>query len=418
MIPKGVRNLLLTAALLAVALPAGKTLRRWADIHTPELFKLDFALYYATAQQGRSEGFRTLYDVDAQRRAFTRVSPELYLFPTTYTPPMAMLVVPLSFLSLDRAYRIWSLLLLLSLAICAGALAPGRPLERLLQAAMVLVPYPAVLGLQEGQVIALQMAAVGVAVWLLRRGREAAAGVALLPLVLKPQGFVLVPFALLVSGRRRAFTAFLVAALLLGFAVLSVIGLDGARAYLARLAYASAHPREFWVGYAYTATMHFSTAWGRALMQATAVLLALFAAFRHRGRVEMGLAAAILASLLASPYLHLYDLTLLFVAGWLTLRALPSPLTAMYLLVVYVFLVLCTHQNVGIAGRWVLLLEAVWLVALSLLPPKLYAPSSSLRTADSGGSAASLGESSGSFSGQAMPIPGSSQRTPISSARS
>lgn len=366
-------KILLAAALVAVAVPAGRTLRRWSEIRTPELFKVDFALYYATALQGRTLGWNTLYDLDKQREAFTRVSPELYLFPTTYTPPMALLIAPLTALSLDSAYRAWSLLLLLSLAVCAALLAPGNAAARALQGAMVLVPYPAVLGMQMGQVIALQLAALAVSVWLLRRGREAAAGFALLPVVLKPQGFVLVPFALLAAGRRRAFAAFLVAALLLAALVLPVIGLDGARAYLQRLAYASTHPREFWVSYSYTATMHFSTAAGRALMQVTAVLLAMVAAYRHRARVEPGLAAAIIASLLASPYLHLYDLMLLFAAGWLTLRAWPSPWTALYLLAVFVFLVLCTHAYAHVAARWVLLLEAGWLVSLALLPRGLLA---------------------------------------------
>lgn len=367
------RRVLVAAALLAVAWPAATMLRRWSQIRSPEVFRVDFALYYATALQGRTLGWGTLYDLEAQRAFFRGVSPDLFLFPTTYTPQMALLIAPLTLLPLDTAYRLWSLLLLASLATAAALLAPGTATERLLLGAMVLVPYPSTFALQLGQVIALQLAALGVSYALLRRGRETAAGLALLPLVLKPQGLVLVPFALLLAGRRRAFAVFALATVALGCAVLAVIGLDGARAYVARVAYAASHPREFWVSYSYTATMHFSTVAGRTLMQLTAVALALAAAFRHRAHPEIGIAAAILASLLASPYLHLPDLMLLFAAGWLLLRVLPAPWTALYLLGVYLFLALCTHEYAHVAARWVLLLESVGLVALPLLPPRLAA---------------------------------------------
>ncbi len=369
MMPRAsLRKLLLVAALLAVSWPATKMLRRWSEIHSPEVFKVDFALYYATALQGRTMGWNTLYDLEAQRTAFRRVSTDLFLFPTTNTPQMALLIAPLTRLPLDTAYQLWSLLLLASLGMCAALMAPGGPGARLLQGAMVLVPYPSVLALQLGQVIALQMAALAISFALLRRGRETAAGLALLPLVLKPQGLVLVPFALLAAGRRRAFVSFALATLVLGAVVVAVVGLEGARSYLERIGYAASHPHEFWVSYSYTLTMHFSTVAGRTLMQVTAVALALVAAWRHREHPEIGIAAAILASLLASPYLHLPDLMLLFPAAWLVLRVLPAPWTALYLLGTYVFLLLCTHDYTHVAARWVLLLEVIWLAALPVLP--------------------------------------------------
>ncbi len=264
------------------------------------------------------------------------------------------------------------------------------------------------------------MLALALAFVLLERGHERAAGALLVVIALKPQGLILVPFALLVSGRRRAFFAWAVAMAAVGALVLPLIGLDGVRAYLARLDYAQAHPGEFWVAWSYNLSRRFDDLpAARRLVELFVASVALFAAWRHRARVELVIAAALVGALLATPFLHLDDLMLLFPAGWLLLRVVPSAWTAVGLLAVYGFMLSCNHTGGHVAGRWLLLCEGVWLVALALLPPRVYTPSSSsVRSAASEGSAASLGESSGSLSGQAMPISGSSQRTPISSVRS
>ena len=411
-------------ALLALAVAlAGEGARQdlWAWFHPgPEgLLRVDFTLYYASALQGLQEGWPRLWDLSAQRAVFDRSFPGLWWFPNVYTPAMSLVMVPFTALPLERGYLIWSSILLAAMVACGFLLAPGRPAVRLALVGMAFLPYPVTLGLRMGQVIPLQMLAVAAAFVLLERGHERPAGVLLGVVALKPQCLILVPFALLVSGRRRAFVAWAVTLAALSALVLPLIGLDGVRAYLSRLDYAQGHPNEFWVEWSYNLSRRFDQLpLFRRPVELLVIGVALFAAWRHRAQVALVIAAALVGALLASPFLHLDDLMLLFPAGWLILRARPSRWTSLGLLATYGFMLSCNHLGQHITGRWLLLCEGVWLVALAVLPPRAYAPSSSARSAASDGSAASLGESSGAVSGQGMPSAGSSQRRPISSLRS
>lgn len=416
------RKILLPAALLAVALafaglPALDDLWNWFHPSPARLMRVDFTLYYASALQGLEEGWPNLWNLNAQHAIFNRSFPGLWWFPNVYTPAMSLLMVPFTYLPLERGYLIWSSLLLASMLGCGWLLAPGGRTLCAALVAMAFLPYPVTLGLLMGQVIPLQMLAVALAFVLLERGHERTAGSLLVVIALKPQGLILVPFALLVSGRRKAFFAWAVAMAVVGALVLPLIGLDGLRAYLLRLDYAQAHPDEFWVEWSYNLSRRFDQLpAARRWVELLAAGVALFAAWRHRARIELVIAAGLVGALLASPFLHLDDLMLLFPAGWLLLRAVPSLWTALGMLAVYGFMLSCNHLGQHIAGRWLLLCEGVWLVALALLPPGAYAPGrESAASAASEGSAASLAESSGSRTGQAIPISGSSQRTPISS---
>jgi Glycosyltransferase family 87 len=214
------------------------------------------------------------------------------------------LMVPFALLPLDVGYRIWAALLCASYVGCGVALAPGGPLGKTAQVLLSLVPYPVALGLGLGQPIALQMAALACAVHLLRRDRDLLAGVCLLAVAVKPQCMVLVPFALLASGRIRAFASFAAASALLAAALLALIGFDGANAYLARLRHASAHPEEFWVSWSINLSRHFASDLGRLSAQGAAAAAAFVAARRHRSS-EIAIAAGLVGSLLVTPFLHL-----------------------------------------------------------------------------------------------------------------
>ena len=75
-----------------------------------------------------------------------------------------------------------------------------------------------------------------------------------------------------------------------------------------------------------------------------------------------------MGSLLASPYLHLYDFMLLFPAAWLLLRVAPAAWVVPPLLACYLFLLLSTHSGPG--ARWVLLCECIWICAFACTPPR------------------------------------------------
>jgi hypothetical protein len=242
-------------------------------------------------------------------------------------------------------------------------LSPGdRPL-RGVQLAMLFLPYPVALGLWMGQIVSFQVAAIAFCYVLLRRGRDRSAGMVLAAIALKPQGLFLVPFALLIAGKRRVFLSWLACMAAIGLVVLAFIGANGAMAYAQRILYAQAHPQEFWVNWSYTLLRRFEGG-TKILVQLTVAAAAMLASFRNRKSTELVIAAGILGSLLVTPFVHLDDFVLLFPAAWLVLRASPSVWTAVFLLLGYGALYLCGRDE-HVWARWVLLFECLWLAWLA-----------------------------------------------------
>jgi hypothetical protein len=206
--------------------------------------------------------------------------------------------------------------------------APGGGRVRLVHLAAALGWLPVIYGLQLGQPGLFVALGVAGSYALLRRGRPFLAGVALGALVLKPQLAFLVPAAFLVSGRYRAFLGSVLAVGLLALAAVAVVGPSGVSAYQQRLAFAAGVP----VNQALTIAPFVgglpaigSLAAARVIQGAIAILsLALAYRFRGRGH-EWILVPALVGGLVATPYLHLDDLVMLGLAGWLYLRTSPQP---------------------------------------------------------------------------------------------
>ena len=360
------RLLLLACALALAGWPAARTIGQWFSMRAPDILELDYARYFASARMGLRFGWNHLYDPEAQRIVAHDLG-DLFWLPNVYTPAMSLLLVPFTLLSLHSGFILWSSLQLAALVVCWHLTARGDPPLRAVLLAMVFVPYPVTLGLLQGQVLPLQMALVAASYALASRGRDFLAGALLSCLALKPQGLQLIPFALLLAGRTRAFAGWAAAMAAIGGVVLGVIGLDGALAYAERLSWAGAHPQSLWVAWSYTLARHFDSAGARAVVLSAAVILTLIAAWRNRAHLEIAYAAGLVGSILASPYTHLYDFMLLFPAAWLTLRVAPTVWAAPPLLVAYVFMLFSHHAEKG--PRWVLLCECIWVCALALVPP-------------------------------------------------
>jgi len=359
------RLILLGGVLAAVALPAARSLTAWFSMRAPEVLATDYARYCVSALQGLRSGWSRLYDLDAQHQIARSLEVPFFL-PNVYTPAMSLFIVPFTRLSIENGFLIWSALLLSCLLVCWRLLAPGDSAARAVQLAILFLPYPVMLGLRHGQVIPVQMALVAVSYRLLQQGHEWPAGAALCAVVLKPQGLLLVPFALAAAGRRRAFAGWAVATAAISVAILALVGLHGLEAYLDRLRWAQAHPIEMMVAWSYTLARRFESPVARAAVLAAAAALTLIAAWRHRKTPEIVFAAGLIGSVVASPYTHLYDFMLLFPAAWFTLRVVPAKFAVPPLLVCYLFMLLSTHEGPG--ARWVLLCECVWLCALAVMP--------------------------------------------------
>jgi hypothetical protein len=141
-------------------------------------------------------------------------------------------------------------------------------------------------------------------------------------LVLKPQLAFLVPAALLVSGRYRAFWGSVVAVGTLALIAALAVGPEGISTYQQRLSFAAGVP----VNRELTIAALIGNIPVARVVEALLAIWALALAYRLRGRGhEWIFIPALVGGLVASPYLHLDDLVMLGLAGWLYLRTSPRP---------------------------------------------------------------------------------------------
>lgn len=319
------RNLLITAAAVTAVIFAGFDLYQWALAYASDNFHNDLTFYYAAARIGLTHGWPSIYDLRLQQEALDALGSRIqiaelarYISP----PPVAWAALPLTLLPFQAAYAVWSALLLLALVGTWYLAAPGTGRPRLIHIAAALAWLPVIYGLQLGQPELFVALGVAGCYALLRTGRPVWAGVALGALVLKPQLAFLVPAALLVSGRYRAFAGSAVAIGLLVLAAVLVVGPGGVSAYEQRLSFAAGVPvnRELTI-----APFVGNLAAARVVQAAIAIwALALVYRFRRRGH-EWLFVPALVGGIAASPYLHLDDLVIIGLAAWLYLRTSPTP---------------------------------------------------------------------------------------------
>jgi hypothetical protein len=315
----------------------------------------DFYLYYLAGQVGRAHGFAHMYDpavfLPALQASSGRFMP--YLNP----PPLAGLVLALTFLPYRWALVVWVSVLVAALVFAWRLVAPGTRLVRVAHLTAVAALLPVLFGLWLGQATFLVIAAVALCWWFLQHGRPTLAGVALAGLALKPQVAILVPPALLLAGYGRVFFSWAAATLVLVVASLLLIGADGVQYY--RQAIEVVYQLPGLKPDTLAGVLGLSLA-GR-LAAALAAGVALFTAWRARGAgPEWPIAAALIGSVLASPYLNVYDLTALVLAGWLVLRTEPPLWQKLLLLPGYALFALATGGSAP-----VVIFACAW--ALSLL---------------------------------------------------
>jgi hypothetical protein len=319
------RNLAIAAGAVTAILFAAFDLYQWAQAYVADNFHNDLTFYYAAAKIGLTHGWQSIYDLRLQQEALDALGSGIqiaqlarYISP----PPVAWLAVPLTLLPFQVAYFVWSALLLGALGWTWYLTAPGTGRLRLVHLAAAIGWLPVIYGLQLGQPGLFVALGVAGSYALLRRDRPFWAGVALGALVLKPQLAFLVPAALLVSGRYRAFWGSLVAIGALALIAALLVGPTGISTYLERLNFAAGVPvnRELTI-----AGLIGNVAVARVI-QVVLAIWALVLAYRLGGRGHGWVfIPALVGGLVASPYLHLDDLVMLGLACWLFLRTSPRP---------------------------------------------------------------------------------------------
>jgi hypothetical protein len=318
------RNLGTAAGALAASIYALFDLYEWVVAYASDHFHNDLTFYYAGARIGLVHGWASIYDLhlqqvelDAMGSGMTIAQLARFISP----PPLAWLAAPFTALPFPIAYWAWSATLLAALVLTWQLAAPGSGRARLIHLAAALGWLPVIYSLQLGQPGLFVALGVAACYALLRTGHPTWAGIALAPLVLKPQLAFLVPLALLAARRDRAFLASALALGLLAALSAVALGPGGVATYEARLSFASGVPVNRaltlapWVGNLIVT---------RAVQAVIAVwALALVYLMRRRG-LEWTFVPVLVGGLLASPYLHLDDLEMLGLAGWLYLRT-PGP---------------------------------------------------------------------------------------------
>ena len=319
------RNLGVAAGAAAATPFAVWDLYKWVEAYASDHFHNDFTFYVAAARIGIARGWPSIYDLSIQQAELDAMGSRIHIAELARyisPPPVAWLALPLSPLPYEVGYWVWSFLLLGALGWTWYLAAPGRGRERLLHLVAALGWLPVIYGLQLGQPGLFVALGVGGSYALLRSGRQLSAGLALGVLALKPQLGFLIPLALLVTGRYRAFAGS--AAALAGLVALSAIavGPGGIETYLERLNFAAAVP----VNRELTIAPLVGDLTITRILQVAFAIWALALVYRLRKRsIEWVFVIAIVAGILASPYLHLDDLVMLGLAAWLYLKTERRP---------------------------------------------------------------------------------------------
>jgi cytochrome c oxidase subunit IV len=221
----------------------------------------DFPAFYTAAHLVTHGGGHLIYDTAAMAAAESEIAGHpvggtgvlAYFNP----PFFALAMAPLAWMSMDRAFQVWTIVSLALLAANAWMLwrigATLSQPSRWLLVAGFLTLVPVSYGLQQGQFSLILATSWGATLLLLRNGHERWSGVALAPLLIKPELLLPVAAYLLWKRRWRVFSTLL--PLTLAAVVISIV-VVGPSSALAYPAYLSDSTR--WDGAGVTSRLMFS----------------------------------------------------------------------------------------------------------------------------------------------------------------
>lgn len=362
----------LAVAAVASFWAAVDSIGRWTVVYLLAPIHEDARMIYVASEAGLRYGWSTIYDQSVLRSLSASFPPDQRHIDNVYTylhPPLvAWLFAPLTVFSEPVAYGLWTLISLIALVLAWWLAAPYAGIAKVSLLLLSIGLYPVLLAFYFAQPTILVIAAVGVSWWFAQRERYGAAGCALaVATFLKPQVILLLPLALLVSGRVRLVTWWAAGCAVLGAVTLVVIGEAGALSWWQAVKAGQGDP----VHSVYTLAGVIGGGPLTYLLWAVEGVVALAIARLRRAQLEIVVAAGLLGSAATAFHFHELDYSSLVLAAWLVLRTAPPLWHRFYLLAAIVPMQLMIYGPTTTEDAWnllwhapILIWDAGWLAVL------------------------------------------------------
>ena len=315
----------LSAAAVTAAITVAFGVILWVDHFVSAPYEEDFRLNYVAAEIGLTRGWSHIYDLDLQRQLAAGFGPQGSVISSAHNfvtpPPLAWLMAPLTPFPIPTGYLIWTLGSLAALIAAWWLVCPGKGLARVTLLLTSLALYPVYYTFWLGQTGVVSLACLALTWWFLERGRWAPAGAVMaFALFLKPQLLLLLPVALLISGRWRPVVYCVLVGAILAAISLASLGSHGIASYANSVAFTNSNPIHSAMTYAYL----FGRGPVATGVEVAAGLVALALAWYRRDRMDLVFALGIVGSTASAFYLHTYDPVVLVLPAWLVLGSAVS----------------------------------------------------------------------------------------------
>ena len=312
-------------------------------------YQPDFVVFYGFGEMAREYPATRIYDYDLEKQTFTAIYPEqhngLFYGPALYPPFVAVFFSLLAHFSFETAYFLWlgiSLALYLAgIGDAAISVFTGERQKVSFVFCFAIAFFPFLFSAWlNGQLSTVAAFAVGLAIYLEKRGSMFYSGLALALLAYKPTLLVFLVPMLLLTRRFRSFAGFITGAASLFLAGTAFGGLGVWPAYLHLLEYygrfteaggRSILQLKMYVDFSSVSHMipGERTAVGLTVMIASAIVAAISLALLlwrsrecERPAQWLAWAATLTWTLLLNVYVPIYDSVLVIIAVVLTLGAL------------------------------------------------------------------------------------------------
>jgi Glycosyltransferase family 87 len=351
----------LAAAALAAGWGAVYSVGRWTLFFVLYPIHEDARIWYLAAEAGLRYGWSTIYDLDKLRSlasSFPAHEQTIDSGTAFISPPLlAWLVAPLTAFSEPVAYGVWTVVSLGALIWAWHIAAPYQGLAKVTLLMLALAMWPILLSFYFGQPTIVMLALVASGWWLCAHDRPVAAGAVLaLATALKPHIVVVLPLALLVSGRYRVVVSWAAAGAVLAAAFVVSLGESGLVSWWHAVKYVEGDPANAY--YTLGSQLGFGpvTYALLAIQGAAALVIARW----RRSDLGMVFAVGLIGSVTIAFYLHQADYSMLVMAGWLVLRTSPPLWHRLWLVVGFVTMQALTLGPPTPQLVW----DAAWLVIL------------------------------------------------------